>query len=77
MYFPALLLGLRRLGRGLVYELLQVVLWAALVLRTLGSLRSAIGGGGALAVRRPGRPVRPRRGPGGALGRRVNSAAAA
>ena len=76
MYFPALLLGLRRLGRWLAYELLQVSLWAAFGLRTLGSLRSAIGGGGVLAVRRPGRPVRPRRGS-GPLGRRVNSAAAA
>lgn len=61
MYFPALFSGLRRLGRWLIYELFQLALWGAFLLRTLGSLRSAFGGGGALAARRPGPAIRPRR----------------
>ena len=62
MYSPALILGLRRLGRWLVYELFQLALWAALGLRTLGSLRSAFGGGGEFGAGRRGGPaIRPRR----------------
>ena len=76
MYFPALLSGLRRLGRWLIYEVFQVALWAAFLLHTLGGLRSALGGGGEL-VGRPGPAVRPRRSPGPARGGRFNSAAAA
>ena len=77
MYFPALLLGLRRLVRWLIYELFQVALWVAFLLHTLGSLRSAFGGGGELAARRPGPAIRPRRSPRPARGGRFNSAAAA
>ena len=62
MYFPALSLGLRRLGRWLVYELFQLALWVAFGLHTLGSLRSAFGGGGELGTGRlPGPAIRPRR----------------
>jgi hypothetical protein len=66
MYFPALLLGLRRLGRGLLYKLFQLALVLAFGLHKLGSLRSALGGGGENAARRPAAPaIRPRRlGPG-------------
>ncbi|MDQ2793646.1 MAG: hypothetical protein M3Y12_06510 [Bacteroidota bacterium] len=77
MYFPALLLGLRRLGRWLIYELFQVALWVAFLLHTFGSLRSAFGGGGELAARRPGPAIRPRRSPGSVRGSRFNPAAAA
>lgn len=77
MYFPALTLGLRRLGRWLVYELLQVALWVAFGLHTLGSLRSAFGGGGLLARRRPGPAIRPRRATGPARGERFTQPAAA
>ncbi|MET4072938.1 hypothetical protein [Hymenobacter sp. UYCo722] len=77
MYFPALLLGLRRLGRWLIYELFQLVLWVAFLLHTLGSLRSAFGGGGKLAQRHPGPAIRPRRSPTPMRGGRFNPAAAA
>ena len=77
MYFPALLWGLCRLGRWFLYELFQVALWVCFVLHTLGSLRSAFGGGGELAARRPGPAIRPRRSPGPARGSRFNPAAAA
>ena len=77
MYFPALLSGLRHLGRWLIYEMFQVALWVAFMLHTLGSLRSAFGGGGELVGRRPGPAVRPRRNPGPARGGRFNPAAAA
>ena len=78
MYFPALISGLRRLGRWLVYELFQVALWVAFVLHTLGSLRSAFGGGGALATdRRLGPAIRPRRSVGPARGGRFAHPAAA
>ena len=77
MYFPALLSGLRRVGRWLIYELFQLALWVAFLLHTLGSLRSAFGGGGELGERRPGPAVRPRRSPGPARGGRFNPAAAA
>ena len=77
MYFPALIAGLRRLGRWLVYELFQVALWVAFGLRTLGSLRSAFGGGGALGRLRPGPAVRPRRSTGPARGGRFTPVAAA
>ena len=78
MYFPALLLGLRRLGRWLVYELFQVALWVASALHTQGSLRSAFGGGGAgTADRRPGPAIRPRRSVGPARGGRFGQPAAA
>ena len=77
MYFPALFSGLRRLGRWFLYELFQLALWVAFLLHTLGSLRSAIGGGGALAARRPGPAIRPRRSPVPARGGRFNPAAAA
>ncbi|MBF9222286.1 hypothetical protein [Hymenobacter ruricola] len=73
MYFPALISGLRRLGRWLVYELFQVALWAAYALRTLGSLRSAFGGA---TSRRPGPAVRPRRSAGPARGSRFTPSAA-
>ena len=78
MYFPALVSGLRRLGRWLVYELFQVALWVAFVLHTLGSLRSAFGGGGALApAGRRGPAIRPRRSVGPARGGRFTQSAAA
>ena len=77
MYFPALLLRLRHLVRWLIYELFQVALWVAFLLHTLGSLRSAFGGGGELGERRPGPAIRPRRSPGPARGGRFNSTAAA
>jgi hypothetical protein len=77
MYFPALIAGLRRLGRWLVYELFRVALWVAFGLRTLGGLRSAFGGGGALGRRRPGPAVRPRRSTRPARGGRFSPAAAA
>ena len=78
MYFPALVSGLRRLGRWLVYELFQAALWVAYALHTLGSLRSAFGGGGVLATdRRPGPAIRPRRLVGPARGGRFTHTAAA
>ena len=77
MYFPALISGLRRLGRWLVYELFQVALWVAFVLHTLGSLRSAFGGGGVLGRRRPGPAIRPRRSTGAAQGGRFTQVAGA
>ncbi len=77
MYFPALISGLRCLGRWLVYELFQLALWVAFGLHTLGSLRSAFGGGGELAERRPGPAIRPRRATGAARGGRYPQAAAA
>lgn len=62
MYFPALVLGLRRLGRWLAYELFQLVLLVAFGLHQLGSLRSAFGGGGKVGgARRAGPAIRPRR----------------
>jgi hypothetical protein len=76
MYFPALISGLRRLGRWLVYELFQAALRVAFALHTLGSLRSALGGGGVLG-RRPGPAIRPRRSTGPARGGRFTPAAAA
>ena len=76
MHFPALLAGLRRLGRWLIYELFRLALWGAFLLRTLGSLRSAFGGGGVLGERRPGPAVRPRRSTGPARSGRFNPAAA-
>ena len=78
MYFPALISGLRRLGRWLVYELFQLALWGAYALHTLGSLRSALGGGGAgVAASRPGPAIRPRRSVGPARGGRFGQPAAA
>jgi hypothetical protein len=77
MYFPALISGLRRLGRWLVYELFQVALWVAFGLHTLGSLRSAFGGGGTLGRLRPGPAIRPRRSKGPTRGGRFTQAAAA
>ena len=77
MYFPALIWGLRRLGRWLVYELFQLALWGAYALHTPGSLRSAFGGGGELAGRRAGPAIRPRRSTGTARGGRFTQAAAA
>ena len=78
MYFPALVSGLRRLGRWLVYELFQVALWVAYALHTLGSLRSAFGGGGALVPDgRRGPAIRPRRSVGPARGGRFTQPAAA
>ena len=78
MYFPALVSGLRRLGRWLVCELFQAVLFVAYALHTLGSLRSAFGGGGALAPDdQRGRAIRPRRSVGPARGGRFTQSAAA
>ena len=77
MYFPALIWGLRRLGRWLVYELFQLALWVAYALHTPGSLRSAFGGGGELAGRAAGPAIRPRRRTGTARGGRFTQAAAA
>ena len=78
MYFPALVSGLRRLGRWLVYELFQVVLFIAYALHTLGSLRSAFRGGGALAPDgQRGRAIRPRRSVGPARGGSFTQPAAA
>ena len=69
MYFPALVFGLRRLGRGLLYELFRLALWCAYVLHTLGSLRSAFGGGGAgITDLQRGPAIRPRRSVGPARG---------
>lgn len=61
MYFPALFSWARRLGRWLLYKLFRVALGVALGLRLLGSLRSALGGGGANAAGCLGPAVRPRR----------------
>ncbi len=62
MYFPALFSWGRRLGRWFLYELYQLVLGLAFGLHLLGSLRSALGGGGTNAAGRcPGPAVRPRR----------------
>ncbi len=62
MYFPVLFSWARRLGRWFLYELFQVALGVAFGLHLLGSLRSALGGGGANAAGRcPGPAVRPRR----------------
>lgn len=62
MHFPALFSWARRLARWLLYELSQGALGVAFALRLLGSLRSALGGGGANAAGRcPGPAVRPRR----------------
>ena len=58
MYFPVLIAGLRRLGRGLGYELFQLALWLAFGLHPCTSLRSALGGGGALAQAEGGRALR-------------------
>lgn len=78
MYFPALFSGLRRLGRWLVYELFQLALWVAFGLHTLGSLRSALGGGGEWGTARPAGPaIRPRRSAGPARGGRFTHSAAA
>ena len=77
MHFPALLSGLRRLGRWLIYEVFQVALWVAFWLHALGSMRSALGGGGELGARRPGPAIRPRRAPRPARGGRFNPTAAA
>ena len=77
MYFPALISGLRRLGRWFGYELFQLALWVAFALHTLMSLRSAFGGGGELgARRRPGPAIRPRRAAGPARGTRFAQATA-
>jgi hypothetical protein len=63
MYFPVLFSWLRRLGRGLVYELFQLALWMAFGLHTIGGLRSALGGGGENRAARlsKGPAIRPRR----------------
>jgi hypothetical protein len=76
MHFSAFLSVLHRLGRWLIYEVFQLSLWVALLLHMLGSLRSAFGGGGELAARRPGPAIRPRRRPVPARGGRFNPAAA-
>ncbi|MGI4886513.1 MAG: hypothetical protein ACRYFR_16280 [Janthinobacterium lividum] len=70
MHFPALVSWGRRLGRWFLYELLRLALGVALGLRLLGSLRSALGGGGRTngAPRGAGPAVRPRR-PGARRGR--------
>lgn len=61
MHFPAFFSWTRRLGRRLLYELYQAVLGVALG-RRLGSLRSALGRGGAGDARYgQGPAVRPRR----------------
>ena len=75
MYFPALISGLRRLGRWLVYELFRLALWCAYALHTLGSLRSALGG--EFGRRPPGPAIRPRRQAGPARGGRFIQSAAA
>lgn len=62
MHFPALFSWARRLGRWFLYELFQVALGVAFGLHLPGSLRSALGGGGANAAGRGRGPaVRPRR----------------
>ncbi|GAB3845770.1 hypothetical protein GCM10028822_04780 [Hymenobacter terrigena] len=75
MHFPALISGLRRLGRWLVYELFQLALWVAFALHTLGSLRSALGG--EFGRRTAGPAVRPRRSVGPARGGRFSHSTAA
>ncbi|MBF9238021.1 hypothetical protein I2I05_11510 [Hymenobacter sp. BT683] len=78
MYFPALVSGLRRLGRWLAYELFELALWVAFGLHTLGGLRSAFGGGGRWgAGRQPGPAIRPRRSAGPSRGARFSHSAAA
>ncbi len=78
MYFPALMVGLRRLGRWLVCELFQLALWVAGGLHTLASLRSAFGGGGELGTGSRGGPaIRPRRSGGTARDGRFAASAAA
>ena len=52
---------MRRLGRFLVYELFQLALRAALVLRTLAGLRSAWRGGTREGKLRSRKAIRPRR----------------
>ncbi len=77
MYFPALVTELRRLGRWFVYELFQLALWVAFALHSMGSLRSAFGGGSeALTGRRPGPAIRPRRSAEPRRGRDYSRAAA-
>ena len=61
MHSPFAPTGLRRLGRRAAYELFQLALWVALVLRTLVGLRSAFGGGGQAAAPQAGKAIRPRR----------------
>ena len=62
MHFPALFSWLRRVGRWWLYELFRLALWLAFALHTIGSLRSALGGGGENgALRRQARPIKPRR----------------
>lgn len=46
MHFPALVSWGCRLGRWFLYELFRLALGVAFGLRLLGSLRSALGGGG-------------------------------
>jgi hypothetical protein len=75
MYFPALISGLRRLGRWLMYELFQLALWGAYGLHTLGSLRSALGG--EFGGRAAGPAIRPRRSVGPARGGRFSQPATA
>ena len=70
MRFPALPSSLRRLGRWVLFEFCQLLLWAGSGLRPLADLRSAWGGGGGNGPLRPGGAVvRPRR-PGAAGGHR-------
>jgi len=62
MHFPALVSWGRRLGRWFLYELFQLALGVAFGLRLLGSMRSALGGGGTNgACGWAGPAVRPRR----------------
>ena len=62
MYSPASRVGPRHSGRGLVYELFQLLLWAVMVLPARGGLRSALGRGAAPGGGGPPPPaVRPRR----------------
>ena len=78
MYFPALVLGLRRLGRWFAYELFQLALLVAFGLHQLGSLRSAFRGGGkAGGARRAGPAIRPRRAAGPGRGERFAPVVAA
>lgn len=59
MYFPVVRNRSHRLGRFLLYELVQLALWVALVLRQGVYLRSAWGGGALGSGHGPHRPIRP------------------
>ncbi|GAA4355791.1 hypothetical protein GCM10023185_18980 [Hymenobacter saemangeumensis] len=60
MYFPVLYRGWQRLCCWVAYGIFQLALWAAFGLHNVGSLRSALGGGGGADGERAARPIKPR-----------------